>query len=274
MKRTARHLAAACAGALLAVAAFHPASALVVDSANQERTRSAPVDDPGWAHVGQRAGTSAIYVGNGWVLTAGHSGLGSVIFEHVPYEPVPDSGVELEDPEGTSMRPDLLLFRIEPEPPLPTLRLRRAPPRPGALAILVGLGRGRGTAVAWRGTGGFRWDGARQKTWGTNHVEEIGLDVGRKKMNTRCFRTTFDETGTPHEAQATLGDSGGAAFLRGSEGWELAGVLFSIGAFPEQEPKVALYGNVTNMADISHYRDQILRIIESDLPTPPEPPTP
>ena len=36
---------------------------------------------------------------------------------------------------------------------------------------------------------------------------------------------------------------------------------FPIGGFPEQEPKTAFYGNITNAADLSYYRLQILKVI-------------
>jgi hypothetical protein len=38
--------------------------------------------------------------------------------------------------------------------------------------------------------------------------------------------------------------------------------MVSIGGTEEQEPQTALYGNVTNAADLTYYRPQILRVIQ------------
>ncbi len=90
-------------------------------------------------------------------------------------------------------------------------------------------------------------------------MQSLPFDIGRANTLTRCFIVAFDRSGTRHEAQAAVGDSGGAAFARGRDGWELAGVLISIGSFPSQAAETALFGNVTNVADVSYYREQILR---------------
>ena len=61
-----------------------------------------------------------------------------------------------------------------------------------------------------------------------------------------------------HEAFAAVGDSGGAVFVRGSDGWRLGGVMLSVSRLPGQTAELALFGNTTNAADLSVYAPQIL----------------
>ena len=112
---------------LLVVAVFlallaGPASAVLIDFGDGTGNTSPPRDDPGFANVGSRGGLSAIYLGNGWVLTANHVGAGPVVFESVVYQPVPGSAWRLRNANGKPA--DLLLFGIAPEPNLPALEIR------------------------------------------------------------------------------------------------------------------------------------------------------
>ncbi len=250
-----RHLIPMALAASLAL----PAYGLVVTGGPQERYARIPALDPGWAHVGSRGGPSAIYLGNGWVLTAEHVGIGEVDFGGVRYAAVEGSRVQLDAFGRRAAKADLALFQIDPAPDLPVLPLRERSPAVGTRLILIGLGRGRGEPIAWRGHLGYRWSEESRMRWGTNSVHSLPFDVGRANTLTRCFVVAFDRSGTRHEAQAAVGDSGGAAFARGRDGWELAGVLFSIGSYPSQAAETALFGNVTNVADVSYYREQILR---------------
>jgi hypothetical protein len=240
-----------------------PAAALIIDATDQERYERPPEQDPGWANVGRRGGTSAIYLGRGWVLSARHTGAGDVVFDGVTYQAVPDSMVQLVDPGKGDAKADLVLFRVDPAPPLPELRLREEPLYFGTLLTLIGYGHGRGEEIEWQGIAGFRWKPPPVKRWGTNRIFAVGIDVTSPddKWLTRSFQMDFSQHGTPHEAQAAVGDSGGAVFTKALRGWELAGLLTSIGGLPDQDPKTALYGNTTNAADLSFYRTQIEEVI-------------
>jgi hypothetical protein len=242
---------------LLALAA--PAVAIVVDGANQDRYLSQPSDDPGWANVGQRGGTTAIYLGEGWVLTARHSALGEVTFDGARHEPVNESLVWIDDPSGA--KSDLIMFRLQSPPALARLRLRREAPRNKAPVLVVGYGAGRGDAVEWQGVAGFQIADPGVKRWGLNTVAPKRVDVrGPNGTLTRCFQVDFTATGVLHEAQAVVGDSGGAVFMRDQHGnWQLAGVLLSVGRMKGQKSDLALFGNVTNAADLSVYAEQIER---------------
>jgi hypothetical protein len=239
---------------------------VVVDGTDPQRHLEAPQDDPGFRNVGRRGATSAIYIGRGWVLTARHSSLGEVVFDDRTHQPVNDSLVWLDDPSGG--KADLVLFRLATDPGLPPLRLQRRTPAPGTPALLVGWGFGRGEPVAAGGKRGFRFGPGGVRRWGRNSVSRGHLDVrGPYGTLTRCFMLDFSPNGID-EGLAAVGDSGGAVFTRGPEGWRLAGVMISISRFPDQTDDTALFGNVTNAADLSIYAKQIRAVTRGSVPPP------
>ncbi len=233
------------------------AVALVVSSADPASER-APEPDVGWAHVGKLGGVSAVYLGEGWVLTAAHAGIGTLEIGSLRYPAVPDSRVELQAPGGSGAAADLALFRVEPGPPLPRLELTQETPSRGTPTLMVGFGFGRGEPIGGRG---FRWAAPQRKRWGTNRVTGQPYDVaGPRRRVTRCFRSDFSRHGTSHEAQAATGDSGGGVFTETDEGWRLAGIMLAVSRDDGQEARTSLFGNTTSIADLSAYAVQIQRL--------------
>ena len=47
-----------------------------------------------------------------------------------------------------------------------------------------------------------------------------------------------------------VGDSGGGAFIKRGDTWELAGVLFAADRNPEQPKRTSIQGNLTLIADL------------------------
>lgn len=234
------------------------ATALLVDTADPQLYERPPADDPGWNNVGRRGTTSAIYLGDGWILTASHAAVGEVEFGGKPYQPVEDSMHWIEGPGGT--RADLIVFRVSPEPALPPLLLAQRSPELGAPALLIGYGQGRGDVA--HGGPGFQLDGRGEKRWGSNTVEASRLDLpGPNQTLTRCFVMKFSHGASLHEAQATVGDSGGAVFVGGPGRWRLAGVMLSVARLPHQEANEVLFGNFTHAADLSLYAPSIGALI-------------
>jgi hypothetical protein len=233
---------------------------IVVRPGADAATERAPAQVPGWANVGLRAGTSAVYLGNAWVITARHVGIGDVVLGGVDYRAVPDSSLEL-DGDGSPPLPDVMVFRIEPLPPLPPLRIRPTPPDVGERVVLVGAGRGRGVPTRWGGHSGWAWGPHQGLRWGTNRVSEAGIHVVVGGIVTRAFAMRFDPFETQHEAQAALGDSGGAVFIRREGRFELAGVLIAVGSYPGQSPETSLYGNTTNAADLSVFARKLTALV-------------
>ncbi len=263
--------------AALCCLASGAASAVLIDSGDGSENTSAPPDDPGWSHVGNAGGLTAIYLGNGWVLSAAHVGFQDVIFGGMTYPGLPGSRTVLS--HDANQAADLALWRVSPAPPLPPLAIRSSTPLPASEAILAGKGQNRGAATSWNNIGGYEVLAIGDMRWGTNQVDTVGEDVSVASMTTRAF--SFDFTPPPPvlavdlrceaahqtplgecpESQARPGDSGGAVFLRNAGGaWELAGVLFVISTYIDQPPNVALYGNLSYAADLSYYLAQIQQI--------------
>jgi hypothetical protein len=197
-----------------------------------------------------------VYLGDGWVLTAGHVDVGELWLASGHYPPVAGSWVRLRG-GGGPQPPDLGLFRVEPRPPLPRLEIARREPRPGDALLLVGCGAGRGEAVEWDGRPGWRWAQPAVCRWGRNQVAAAALELETGGAATRVFATLFSEEG-PQEAQAAHGDSGGAGFAVQQAPGVLAGIMLAVKSFPGQPQGSSLVGNATHLADLSHYRAEIL----------------
>jgi hypothetical protein len=240
-----------------------PSHAVIIASGDGTGNTTAPADDPGWANLGiPTAGLTAIYLGNGWVLTANHVGAGAVVFQGKTYSRIPGSEHQLVNPDSTPA--DLLLFQIDGQPPLPYLPIALGPPTTTSIVTLIGNGDDRGAATSWQGINGFFWANNNAMRWGTAPVSQVGIDVSLNGDVTHSFATVFQVGGSAFPAQASLGDSGGAAFVKvgGTSGtWFLTGVLFAIDSYNGQPASTSLYGNHTYAADLSFYRSQIVSLV-------------
>jgi hypothetical protein len=230
----------------------------------------APFPEPALDHLGTRGGLSAIYVGNGVVLTANHVGAGDVTFGGTLYRYVSGSAVRLTNLDGTYA--DLLMFEIYPKPDLPDLPIAEVRPASQSLLLLAGNGLDRGSELWWdpNGTGppglteGFAWGPSGHLRWGTNQAEVF--PAGRV-FNTQVFGSFFDAGRMLPEAQAVTGDSGGAAFsLSLLGGWELSGVIIGIVQYSGQPANTTFFGQRTYCADLAYYRPQIENAVA--LPEP------
>ena len=244
---------------LLSLALATSAPAVIIDSGDGTGNVTAPSPDPGWAHIGTRDGAfGVVYLGSGWVLTANHVGTGNPIFGGVSYPWVPGTDVRLHNLDDSLA--DLVMFRIYPPyPPLPALAIRSTSPPSNTDLILVGNGPNRGSTTTWSGHDGYNWLVPGQAMrWGTNDI--LSTTVFHSMLETHVFETSFDEFGgghTTHEAQAGIGDSGGPVFERyGSQ--QLTGVMIAVGSYPNQPAYTSFYGQVTYVADLSIYRDEIV----------------
>ena len=103
-------------------------------------------DDPGWDNVAVIRGSTGIYLGNLWVMTADHVGVGSVNFpEKGLFSADSDSLVRLKNPRrsGLSNDTDIILFQLTEDPGLPPLLISQISPPVGTEAIVVGYGKDR-----------------------------------------------------------------------------------------------------------------------------------
>ena len=234
-----------------------PAAALVIESGDGQGNTTAPADDPGWAYVGRVSGLSGIYLGNGWMLTANHVTVSDPEIGGVVYPVVPGTTVQLHNADSSLA--DLKVFRIDPSPNLPLLRIRATTPPNNTDLTFVGEGLTRGAATVWMGVSGYLWSQASGKRWGTNKVTGTGSASG-----TASFSANFTQSpgggSTTDEAMGASGDSGGATFVKNTSTnqWELAGVMIAISTFVGQPAQSSLFGNLTWSADLSQYRQQLI----------------
>ncbi len=229
---------------------------------------AAPPDDPGWANIVSPNGCSGVYLGNRWVLTAGHVGAGAVTIGGTSYAVQAGSAIRLRTPDDAGVT-DLALFRLAADPGLPEITLVAASQNIGDPVTMIGRGRTRGAAVRFTADwgappqgeapayAGYAW-GAAAKNWGTNLLADRttgGTGYGVCEWLVTTF--TAGPGADADEAQAALYDSGGGVFVKTSDGWRLAGIMVAISRFEGQPDATALFGNATYAMDLACYRDQI-----------------
>lgn len=274
-----------------------PARAVVVHDRGTTGTPSShtvrPIPDPGWDNVGwgsnglvPASAGSAVYLGNGWVLTANHTvgsreiTLGDTfasgnLFQWDNVTPP----VRLKNPNNTNS--DLIMYHVAGNPGLPVLKIASTAPavNDSLIFIATGVERDNGFNQYPRGSSssaddyfGYDWSSNRIKAWGTNAVEDdpdgnAGVAFLRavSGSNTWGFMTIFDDfTGEAHTADK---DSGGAVFIdvTGNGDWRLGGIISAVFMFQDQPGlglnDAALIGNATFVADLSVYYDQIAALI-------------
>lgn len=204
----------------------------------------------GWDYVGTVNGASGVYLGNGWVLTAGHVGAGDFTLQGETYDAVPGSAQGFSNSTGTA---DLTLFQLAQSPALPPLTLETTTP--------VRLSHShQGNQVAMIGYGG-----GYGETWGLNTVTAVNQDteVEGYSYDTVDFETAYGTTtdgsySATNNAFLVGGDSGGGDFIYDSStgSWVLAGI----------NEAVDTTNNNSYMVQLSAYASQIDPIV--DVPEP------
>lgn len=248
-----------------------PASALIFADPSLEPAEPRPIDFPYWDHVTQRDydGPTTIYLGAGWVMTARHVGHGEIRLGGQVVPIVRRTPHTLLNFDGSIA--DAVVFELDPNadlPELPLLPITTRAPEVGEEVLMIGFGRTAKERIEWGEPGSertaFTWSARGEKRWGTNRVRSIGQWVRHERFRTQSMVLDFSapesDSVTPHEAAATLGDSGGAIFVhRDPEGWQLAGLITSISGAVDRPSNAASIGDVTFAVDLSQYRSEILR---------------
>lgn len=266
------------------------ARAVVVASGGPNNT--APSGQPYFNNIGTLNGASAIYLDNGWVLTANHvaSSLpASVKFGGIDYTTEAGSFNRLTNSDPLdSTYTDMVLFRLSAPPALTSLSIASSTPTVGSPVMMIGNGRTQeSTPTYWNRTvnpgsnndawvqttlplsniSGFKTNPTNEIRWGVNDVAANNVDINVGSLlapiDVISFLTQFDQSAYLNEAQAVSGDSGGGAFSFNGSSWELSGMMYAVSTYETQPggSTTAVYGSQTAISDLSYYRSQILTII-------------
>ena len=190
-----------------------PASA---DIANWDTGWGAP-GITGWDYVGRIGDAGGVYLGNGWVLTAGHVGAGTFTLDGTSYAAVAGSAQGFENSTGTA---DLTLFQLIQGPDLPPLALETTAP-----AALSSGNPGDQTAMIGYGGGALSW-GLDTVTEADMSIVVTGYPYDSIDFETAYGTTTVENNTTTNYASLVSGDSGGGNFIYNSSTgtWMLAGI--------------------------------------------------
>lgn len=198
--------------------------------------------DPGWDNVTQ-GGANYVYLGDRWVLTARHVGIGNVVLSTGTFAPVAGQSYVIRNPPpslagGLSLttETDLRLIRINGDPGLPALTIAsQSPPNAGwngSEVVFIGQGRVReATERHWQVNttnpenwvwtevaSGGNYHGYKtltgspipiQKRWGTNRLASA-YDT--------AFSAVFDRDGNPNDTPEALTNTTGVLALRTGDG--------------------------------------------------------
>jgi autotransporter-associated beta strand protein len=120
------------------------------------------------------------------------------------------------------------------------------------------------------------FDGGQAIRWGQNQVTGTVTVTDQNGHSTAGYYTSFnDPTFAPgptalggNEAQASVGDSGGAVFFKNGSNWTLTGVMIGVYTYSSHpdsanpaNSSLAVFGELTAVADLTNYRSAILNVI-------------
>ena len=195
----------------------------------------------GWNYVGTVGGASGVYLGNNWVLTAGHVGAATFTLAGASYSVVPGSTQTISDSNGQA---DICLFQVSPAPNLPALPIATSGPSDGTSVAILGYGGGGGN-----------------ETWGLNAVTDNGILVNVESFFTTDFQTAYGTSGNTYFLVS--GDSGGGdfAFNSATQQWELVGINEAIDT--SKNPPDSYF------VELSAYASQINAITAQPVPALP-----
>ena len=211
-------------GLWLLFSQFEQARAIVFFSQGNGANLDNPAVGLPWDNVVQMQSPTGpigtgVYLGNRYVLTAGHVGpLSSVKVGFVDY--LLDSS-----PAVAIKTADMKLVRLASDPGLREVRLNINSSADGGAAHLVGYGVGRASS-SLLGSNPVTWGDSSTaiKRWGTNLVDGAIVGVQKGGYTSDLLRTQFNTNEGVNEAALTIYDSGSALFRQIGSEWYLVGL--------------------------------------------------
>ena len=210
----------------------------VIDPATPATYPTSPAAGVPWQYVVRYGATnaSAVYIGNGFLLTARHvgtsdSGLliqGTSYSRDTSFAPLP-----ITIPGTSTILVDLQLQKISGDPGLAVLTLANllSAGDTNLASVLIGWGVGKGTVISNQG---WNWGDASTRAfrWGTNTTSfmtsTMTYPVGTLAMNYTALSVAFNSNKGPNEATTAMGDSGSALFQSLSGVWTLVGTTATV----------------------------------------------
>jgi len=216
----------------------------VIDPANVATYPASPAIGVPWQYVVRYGvnNASAVYIGNGCLLTARHVGTsdtglligGTSYSRDTSFTPLP-----ITIPGSPAVLVDLQLQKISGDPGLAALPLALpSAAETNKASVLIGWGVGKGAAIPGQG---WNWgdDSTRAFRWGTNTTSlstwAMTYTVGGTAMNYTALGVTLNSNKGANEATATLGDSGSALFQSLSGTWTLCGITTVVSTLNSSE---------------------------------------
>lgn len=226
-------LPAIIAASLVLFAASPTCRALIIYGVDNSGNLSDPGIGNAWDSVAEVAqptqshNASAVYLGNGYFLTAKHVDA-IVAGQQVKMNGgnftldtgFGTEGIQLvESLPGVTGPVDLKLFRVVAPPILASIGLNSTTDDLSKSSYMIGWGRGKGTAITDQG---WNWGDTStiNKRWGTTETNSTTTDG----MLRSDFKTNY---GTD-SASLTLGDSGSGLFQNQGGTWVLAGMSVDV----------------------------------------------
>lgn len=204
----------------LSLSAAH--GVILLGTADPAANTTAPTGDlanSGWQYEGTFGGFLGTVIGPNHFITAAHIGGGAgatIAFNGVTYNVTEGR----YDPYT-----DLVIWRVDGTFPL-FAPIYTGDGETGQRLVVFGRGTQRGARVIKNATlRGWTWgpgDGVQR--WGENFVTSI---VRGGPVNQYIY-ATFDASGSANEAHLSVGDSGGALFIKDGAIWKLAGINYAV----------------------------------------------
>ncbi len=228
--------------------------------------------------AGNNVTGSAVYLGNGYMMTAGHVAAGTHVFF--------DGFTGLEaDPAFASVTVeagvDARIFKLKDLPtvaavnlPAPgTEKIAAASPASAAAAAVTLVGWGVGRDATPVNTGTVGWGVDSEKRWGTNTLNTYSL-LAPASQPAYDFLTTHLGRSSINEAGASLYDSGSGLFQQISGTWYLVGLTTLVvqvsgagtSTFGTADSSITSTGDENIFVRVSSYVAQIQAI--SAIPEP------